>query len=96
MVVRSVGVWSAARLYGAMTATMGLFFGGILALASMLGAGMGGSEDVPPWLAGVFGAGAVIILPICYGVMGLIGGAIGAILYNLFASIVGGVEVDVS
>lgn len=96
MVVRSIGVWSAARLYGAISATMGLIIGLVLALASMVGAGMAGAESGPPWLAGMFGIGAVVLAPIFYGVMGLIGGAIGAFLYNLFAGMVGGVEIDVS
>jgi hypothetical protein len=30
-----------------------------------------------------------------YGVLGLVGGAIGAGLYNLFAGIFGGIEVEV-
>ena len=96
MIVRKIGVWSAARLYGAVTATMGLFFGVILALFSMVGAGLAGPDQGPAWLGGLFGVGAVIILPIFYGVMGVIGGAIGAFLYNLFAGMVGGVEIDVS
>jgi hypothetical protein len=59
MVIRRVGVWSVARLYGAM-----------------------------------FGIFAIIGLPILYGVMGVIAGGIGAALYNLFAGIFGGVEVE--
>jgi hypothetical protein len=96
MVVRSIGVWSAARLYGAISAAIGLILGCILALASMLGATMGGSEEGPAWVMGALGMGAIIIMPIFYGLMGIVGGAIGALLYNLFASVVGGVEVDVS
>ena len=30
-----------------------------------------------------------------YGIIGFIGGAIGALLYNLFAGMVGGVEIEV-
>lgn len=95
MVVRNIGVWSAARLYGAMSATIGLIFGAFLAVASVFGAALGG-PDQPGWLAGVFGLGGLIILPIFYGILGLITGAIGALLYNLFAAMVGGVEIDVS
>jgi hypothetical protein len=96
MIVRSIGVWSAARLYGALTAAMGLIFGVIVALVSTLGAGLAAVEDGPVWMSGMFGVGAIIILPIFYGVMGLVGGAITAVLYNIFANIVGGVEMDVS
>jgi hypothetical protein len=96
MVLRSIGVWSAARLYGALTAAMGLIFGVIVALISTLGAGLAAADDGPVWMSGMFGVGAIVILPIVYGVMGLVGGAITAVLYNILANVVGGVEIDVS
>jgi hypothetical protein len=96
MVVRSIGVWSAARLYGALTAAIGLIFGVIVALISTLGAGLSTVDDGPVWMSGVFGVGAILFLPIFYGLMGLVGGAITAVLYNIFSNIVGGVEIDVS
>jgi len=37
----------------------------------------------------------LIILPIFYGVVGFIAGAIGAALYNLIAGMVGGIEIEV-
>ena len=43
----------------------------------------------------LLGVGGVIALPIIYGVMGVIGGALGAVLYNVFAGMVGGVQVEV-
>ena len=96
MVVHSVGVWSVARIYGALSAAMGLIIGVVLALASLVGTGMAGPDAAPPWFAGVFGVGALIFAPVFYGVMGIIMGAFGAFLYNLFAGMVGGVEIDVS
>ena len=33
--------------------------------------------------------------PIMYGIIGFIGGALGALLYNLFANFVGGIEIEV-
>ena len=36
-----------------------------------------------------------VALPIFYGVMGLLAGALGAVLYNVFAGMVGGVAIDV-
>ena len=35
-----------------------------------------------------------IAMPIMYGVFGVVGGAIGAALYNLVAGWVGGIEVE--
>lgn len=96
MIVRSIGVWSAAKLYGAISAVMGLLFGLVFAMFSLIGTGMAGDEAGPAWMGGIVGMGAVIVLPIMYGVMGLIGGAIMAFLYNVFAGMVGGVELDIS
>ena len=94
MVVRRVGVASVAKIYGAISAAFGLLFGVLFALASVIGAGFAesGRDAI---LGPIFGVGAVVALPIMYGVMGLIGGAIGALLYNAFASLVGGVELDI-
>ena len=95
MVIRRFGIWSVARMYGALSAGMGLLIGLVIAVASAVGLGLAGSEtDAPPFLAGVFGVGAIVILPIFYGVMGICAGAIGAALYNLLAGVVGGVTVD--
>ena len=94
MIVKRVGVLSVAKVYGALTAAMGLLFGLVLAAASSIGFGAAG-DNAPPFIGAMFGAGAVILLPIFYGCMGLIGGAIGAALYNVFAGLVGGVSIEV-
>jgi hypothetical protein len=46
-------------------------------------------------LGSIFGIGAIVIFPIMYGVLGVIGGVIMAALYNLVASITGGLEIEV-
>jgi hypothetical protein len=100
MIVRRVGVWSVAKLYAVMAAAGGLIAGILFALLSTLGglAGAASSEGGSGALAGglgaLFGVGAIIFLPIMYGVLGLAAGAIGAALYNLFAGIIGGIEVE--
>ncbi|HYT69087.1 MAG TPA: hypothetical protein VEL51_21875 [Vicinamibacterales bacterium] len=100
MIIRRVGVWSVARLYGGISATMGLIIGACFALAATLG-GMANAIAASDsglrssGLGALFGVGAIIILPIMYGVIGLIGGAIGAALYNLFAGMFGGIELEI-
>jgi len=95
MIIRRIDVWSAARLYGGISASFGLLIGLCVAVAVTLG-GLTWSSGRG---AGVFGAlgaiGALIGAPIFYGVVGLIGAAIGAALYNLFAGVFGGIEVEV-
>jgi len=94
MVVKSVGVASVAKMYGAISAGVGLLIGVCIALASLVGATFADTTE-GAMFAPIFGVGAVVIMPILYGVMGAIGGAIGAILYNVFAGMVGGVALNI-
>jgi hypothetical protein len=97
MIVRRFGVWSVAKMYGTLLAAMGLLIGLLVACFSLVGAGFASQNDqMPAGIAAVLGVGAVVALPIFYGVLGVISGAIGAALYNVFAGMVGGVEVDIS
>ena len=94
MVIRKLGVFSVAKLYAAISLAMGLLFGLIIAAASTVGASFGGGDE-PAMFGMMMGAGAVIVLPLFYGVAGFIMGAIGAALYNVFAGVVGGVRLEV-
>jgi hypothetical protein len=42
----------------------------------------------------LFGAGSVIFLPIFYGILGFVLGLITALLYNLVARLVGGIQIE--
>ncbi|HSL84069.1 MAG TPA: hypothetical protein VLF66_14955, partial [Thermoanaerobaculia bacterium] len=42
----------------------------------------------------LFGVGAVVLLPIFYGLMGFLAGLLTAALYNLAARVVGGLELE--
>lgn len=93
MIVKRVGVWSAARIYAAITAAFGLVGGIVFALIAVVGGAV--NPDVPGWMGSLFGAGAIVFLPVFYGIMGLIIGAVSAALYNVFAGMVGGLSLDV-
>ena len=99
MVIKRVSPLSAAKVAGVLYAGLGLVIGACISLFSMfMGAAMSGSSsELPsgPLFGMLFGVGALIAMPIFYGVMGVIGGAIGALLYNLAAGIIGGLEIDV-
>jgi hypothetical protein len=100
MVIRRIGVWSVARLYGAMSASAGLLLGCLFAIASTLGGFAGAMRDSAGAGAGfgmlgmMFGVGAIVFLPLLYGVLGVVTGALAAALYNLFAGMFGGIELE--
>ena len=96
MVLKSVGVMSCGKIAGTLYGLMGVLIGGILALFSTLGLalGQGSSSQGPAWFAAIFGVGAIVFVPIVYGIMGFIGGLITALLYNLLAGFVGGIEME--
>jgi len=83
---------SAAKMYGAMTAVIGLIIGAFISLFAALGASFGSDVDGP--LALLVGVGAIIVAPLFYGVLGFVMGAIQAWVYNVFAARVGGIVVD--
>ena len=94
MVLRSIGVLSAAKIVGVMYAALGLIMGLVFgAFFSLMPMGMEGTSEVPRWIAPMFGMGAIIVAPIFYGCMGFIGGALGAVIYNAFAGMMGGIEL---
>ena len=94
MVIKRVGVMSVGKMYGAVCTAMGLVFGVIFAAIGSLSstfAQASGSSFLP--FAGM-GIAAVVMIPIMYGIFGFIGGMIGAAFYNLFAGMVGGIEIE--
>jgi uncharacterized membrane protein YkvI len=96
MVLKRVGIGSAAKLAGAIYASLGLIIGAVVALVSVAGAGLtaASQSEVPAWIGAVFGITAIVWMPLVYGVMGLVVGALSAALYNLFSRIVGGLRLD--
>jgi len=96
MVLKSVGVLSAGKIMGVLGALGGLLGGAMMAVISLLGGvanqqGGQGNAAVPAMFVGL---GALIFLPILYGIFGFIAGLIYALIYNLAASIIGGLEIE--
>lgn len=94
MVIKSVGVMSVGKLYGAMCAAIGLLLGVVMAAVGSLGAGLASANGGSALPFAGFGIAAVIVFPLLYGVIGFIGGVISAVIYNLIAGMVGGIEID--
>lgn len=99
--INKLGVWSVMKMYGIIGLIVGLLIGipyGLFVIVlSLMGArGIGGDQALAIGGGGiVVGIVVMIAVPVAYAVFGLIGGAIGALIYNVFAMMVGGIEVEV-
>jgi hypothetical protein len=96
MVLKSVGVLSAGKVLGTMSAFLGLLIGGVMALLSVAGVAIHAqAQRGGPAIPAIFvGVAAVIFFPIFYGFFGFLSGVIYAALYNMIAAIVGGIELN--
>ncbi len=70
---------------------MGLLFAPFFLLIGLMGSLAGGEKNP---FGGIFGVVMAIVAPFMYGILGFIFGAIGALLYNVFAKLVGGFELE--
>lgn len=93
MVLRRVGPMSLAKIAGVLYVLIGLFMGAIFALIASLGF-PAAPDDAAAGFRLLFGVGALVWAPICYGLLGFIGALIFAGVYNVLAGMVGGVELD--
>jgi len=98
--IRRLGVLSVAKMYAVMALVMSLLISIPYGLIFMFfGAAFMGTGQRGGFAAGggsiIVGLLIMIGLPIMYSIFAFIFGAIGALLYNLFAGMVGGVEIEV-
>jgi hypothetical protein len=90
MIVRRIEPMSAAKVGGALYALLGLVFGALFTLISFTGfSAFTGMSSYGM----LFGVGAIIILPIVYGICGFIFAGISAFFYNVAAKFAGGLEI---
>ena len=76
-------------------AIFGLILGIIsLIVASIFGAFLGSASSAYYGIGLGFGVLGLIALPIIYGIIGFVSGAIIAFLYNLIARWIGGIEME--
>jgi len=100
MTIRRFGVLSVAKMYGLLMFLFGLIFGVIYGLilivfgAAISAMGPGRDATAGGVSTVVMGVAMMIGLPLFYGVLGFIMGAIGALIYNAVAGIIGGVKFE--
>jgi hypothetical protein len=95
MIIKSVGILSVARIVAAIYAIFGLIAGVFLSLMALVGVGLNNEiSSQASWMGPFFGFGAVLALPVIYFVLGFLGGAIGAWVFNNVAQAVGGLEIE--
>jgi len=87
--VKRIGVLSLAALSALLHAVLGLAIGTVVAIASFTPA----AQAIPFLHGRLLGVLAVLLLPLAYGAIGFVAGALTAVVYNLGARLVGGVRV---
>lgn len=96
MRIKRIDPVSFASTYAVVLAGLGLCIGAVFALIALAGGSMipKGDAAMMPLGGALFGVGAIIALPIMYGIFGFIGGLIGAVIYNTAAKFTGGISIQ--
>ena len=99
--IRKLGVLSVAKIQALVLLVVSILisipYGLIIIVYSLFGASMiGGNASFAVGGGGVVvGILVMVGFHIFYAIIGVIGGAISALVYNLFSGIVGGIEIEV-
>lgn len=83
--IKRFSIGQSAKFLGVLYVLFGLIFVPFFLLMGMFAPDNAGAG---------FGTIFAILMPVMYGVFGVIGGAVGAALYNLVAGWVGGIEME--
>lgn len=94
--LKKIGVFSLAKIEAVLGAVIGFIVGIIWALIARVFMGFAEMARAPVSreFGMFFGVAAIVILPLLYAVIGFIGGAIVAFLYNVISGWIGGIEVE--
>jgi hypothetical protein len=101
MTIRRFNVFSVAKIQGFLGFVIGLLIGVVYGLIFMIFGAAISSLAPQADSQAMGGVGAIVIgliimiaVPVFYGILGFIGGAIGALVYNLAAGVVGGLKFE--
>jgi hypothetical protein len=103
MVITRIGILSLAKIQGIICAVVGLIIGLIYGLVMVfmgtilaaVGSREGGGAALGGLGVGIIGGiFMIVVMVIFYAVMGFVAGAISALIYNIAAGFMGGLELD--
>jgi hypothetical protein len=89
VILKRVGPFSCAKVSAVLYGLIGLIVGALFSLIAVVGSAVGDSS-----MGFLFGAGAIILLPLFYGALGFVSGALMAWLYNVIVGWIGGIEIE--
>ena len=96
--IKSVGVLSVAKVFGLVYGALGLLIVPIFLVvglaSSMAMKHAAAGANIPNSIGPIFAIFMAIAAPITYGLIGFVSGAISALIYNLIAGWVGGIEME--
>lgn len=96
MIIKRVDPVSVAKVTGVLYGGMGLIFGSIFAVISLVasGAAVAAGRSGSPFPSAIFGVGAVVAMPLLYGGMGAVMSLLAAVFYNWVAGMIGGIQIE--
>lgn len=92
MIIKRIEPLQCGKIAGTLYAMLGLLVGLLFTFISLAG---GLPTEGISLFGPLFGVGAVIVLPICYGIIGFLVSMLMAAFYNVVAKLVGGFEIQV-
>jgi len=97
MRLKRIGPLSCAKMAAVLYAVLGFIVGFFISIAALFGVALSSGAEGEPGAALIgllFGVGAIVVLPIFYGLLGFVCALVGAALYNLVARLAGGIELE--
>jgi hypothetical protein len=93
--IKRIGIMSMAKIYGLSMAILGFVIGIFVGfIMFFLGTYVGSDGPFSRFLGPGLGIVGFIFMPVLYGILGLLFGGFSALIYNLLASWVGGIEIE--
>jgi hypothetical protein len=89
--LRSVGVLSCAKVFAVIHAALGVLFGMLFLLIGVIGIAAAPSHQKLGMLAIIL---ISLFMPVFYGLLGSVIGALWGLLYNVVAQKIGGLELE--